>query len=368
MVTAAQLRTMLDAIPGTKLLLLDACHSGAVIGKGTPDSFLNVFQGKDYKVICSSGGAEDSWFWAGAAGGSAPAVGAGYFSGALASGLSRSGGYGADANRDGMVTLTELRRYLRSAYGASTVQTYPQEDDFAVITYNVQTFSGRATGQDIQNVCFEEDALNAADPSISLSFTVLHDTRLAYQVVYRQNGCWDFDQADFMWDTGDENSYLPGSLSVGYHERTITLQMEEDADESGYVLLQLLTVKGDSIHVISSHVLCVLPSQGDPQLSINAPSSFSIADGGELTFSVAHALPCELTVTIETPDGDIVRRLASCEATRPEHMAAASFTWSGRTADDEPAEPGLYIIHVRTRIGGLTYEARTECIELLPSL
>ena len=56
-VTASRLREMFDKIAGVKVLILDACHAGAVIGKGVHAPFDNVFQGAEYKVICSSGGA-----------------------------------------------------------------------------------------------------------------------------------------------------------------------------------------------------------------------------------------------------------------------------------------------------------------------
>ena len=48
-------------------------------------------------------------------------------------GLSVQGGYGADENRDGVITLNELKRYLLAYHGASTVRCYPEEDDFAVL-------------------------------------------------------------------------------------------------------------------------------------------------------------------------------------------------------------------------------------------
>ena len=64
-VTPWQLRTMFDQINGTKVLMIDACHAGAMLGKGVNDVMQNTFSGRDYIVLCSSGGAEQSWFWSG---------------------------------------------------------------------------------------------------------------------------------------------------------------------------------------------------------------------------------------------------------------------------------------------------------------
>ena len=80
------MRRIFDAVPGTKVLLIDACRSGAMLGKGVHGPLENVFQGDDYKVLCSSGGAEESWFWAGETG-AGLSSGAGYFSGALVNGI-----------------------------------------------------------------------------------------------------------------------------------------------------------------------------------------------------------------------------------------------------------------------------------------
>ena len=70
-ITAREMRRIFDTVPGTKVLFIDACRSGAMLGKGMHAPFENVFQGEDYKVLCSSGGAEESWFWAGNAQGGA---------------------------------------------------------------------------------------------------------------------------------------------------------------------------------------------------------------------------------------------------------------------------------------------------------
>ena len=67
-ITAYELRRVFDTIPGKKVLLLDACHSGAMIGKGVEKSFENLFAGDNYYVVCSSGGEEESWYWTGEVG------------------------------------------------------------------------------------------------------------------------------------------------------------------------------------------------------------------------------------------------------------------------------------------------------------
>ena len=108
-VSAYMLRTMFDQIQGKKVLIIDACRSGAMLGKGVQERLTNVFAGEDYMVVCSSGGAEESWFWSGDIDGE-ELTGAGYFSEALVRAISAKGGYGADDNRDGAVTLTELKR------------------------------------------------------------------------------------------------------------------------------------------------------------------------------------------------------------------------------------------------------------------
>ena len=53
--TAEDLRAILDEIPGTKLLILDACNSGAFIGKGMDVSLFSdgahAFSSPEYTMI-----------------------------------------------------------------------------------------------------------------------------------------------------------------------------------------------------------------------------------------------------------------------------------------------------------------------------
>ena len=124
----AQLRLMTDGIKGTCVILLDACNGGAFIGKGLKEGGQNIFHGDNYKVLTSASAGEDSLLWndlTGSAGGS-------YFASELCAGLADRT---FDIDMDGRVTLTEASRGLLESHGASTVQCYPQEDDFVLYQY-----------------------------------------------------------------------------------------------------------------------------------------------------------------------------------------------------------------------------------------
>lgn len=357
-VTAAQLREIFDQIQGTKVLIVDACSSGAMIGKGVNPPFDNAFASPDYKVLCSSGGAEESWFWSGMEDGSS---GAGYFSDALVSALSYRGSFGADSNRDGAITLTELKRYLLLNHGASTPQTYPEEDDFVVLRYDVEAVTGRRRGATIEGLTFADEVLTGEEPGVDFSFTVLRTARVAYQVVFQRKGRWDFDNGRLLWDNAErfgEYGDALGYLSPGYKERTLSFT-RKDTGSYGYVLLQMLSMSDNSApSLISSRVLAVPPIQGDPLLEVIAAESFCPAQYGELNLVVHHQYPCELQVVIEDMAGNVVRRLSSRQATRPQQLKplGSTFCWNGRQNDGSLASEGFYRARITGWIGDASYE------------
>ena len=367
-VSAYMLRTMFDQIQGTKVLMIDACHAGAMLGKGVNAALQNVFTGPEYHVICSSGGGEESWFWSGDIDGELLA-GAGYFSGALVRAVSNLGSYGADDNRDGEITLTELKRYLLDHHGASTVRTYPEQSDFPLFTYDVDSYTGRSRDALVEGVYFESDVLTADDPTVYFSFNVVSRVQVAYQLVYHRGGRWDFDGATIIYDNNGEFASWPkagGTLSLGMKERAITIN-REDATSSGYVLLQLLTIEWGTPSVASSRVLCVPPDSGDPHMTLTVPPFFAPEDGEELTFLISHDFPCEITVTIEAIDGRTIRRLTSRQATRPEQLdpMGSTFTWDGLTNQGELAPEGMYILRVKAYVGSERYEVVSDPVMLL---
>ena len=362
-ITAAGLKEIFDRVSGVKVLILDACHSGAMIGKGLYAPFLNLFAGEEYKVICSSGAREDSWFWRGMTEEGSEVIGGGYFSGALARGLGEEGGFAADLNQNGEISLSEMKRYLRLNHGASTVHSYPEEDDFVLLRYDPEE---NRRGPALRQLMFETGAVEPGW-EISLSFTIARRVRVAYQLIYEENGRWDFASAPLIWDDEEELARFglaPGWLEPGFKERRIALSPEAG---EGYVLLQVLTQGDDGlVTVAGSTVLCVRPREGDPQLMLTAEAAFCPALGDELSAVVGHSLPCELTVTVEDETGTTVARLLSAEPTRPEHLSpqGTAVGWTGRLPSGETAPPGLYRLRARTRVGSAAYTALSDWIKL----
>ena len=362
-VTAEQLRLFFDKIRGTKVLIVDACHAGAMIGKGVRAPFDNVFAGPDYVVLCSSGGAEESWFWAGM--GDEPMAGAGYFSSALVSGMSIQGSFAADSNRDGNITLSEMKRYLRANHGASTPHTYPEESDFSLFRYDAEAFTGRRHDANVEGLTFVGDVLEGDLPQVDFSFTMLRPTRIAYQLVFQENGKWDFEDSELLWDNTEE-PMIDGLLSPGMKERTLTLD-REDTGSYGYVLVQMLAFDGAQPELVSSRVLCATPLTGDPLLSVETDGFFCPELYQEMNLVVLHEYPCELSVVIEDAEGNVVRRLASRQASRPEQLDSpgSSFCWDGKTSGGDFAPEGSYRARVTAWVGTEKYQGVSNWFTLL---
>ena len=136
-----------------------------------------------------------------------------------------------------------------------------------------------------EGITFNGDTLSADAPVIDFSFNVVRTAQVAYQLVYRRQGIWDFDQSTLIYDNnGDFGSYaIAGrTLSPGLKERSITLNTA-DAQSSGYVLLQILVIEKGLPSVVWSKVLCVPPTTDDPQLRVHVQDAFCPESGEELT-------------------------------------------------------------------------------------
>ena len=133
MVTAAELRSALDAVPGRKIVIIDACASGALIGRSASDPasvFISAFTAKrfllfsnlaaqQYFVMAASKGDEESY----------EASNGGIFTDAFVN--SKNNG---DENSDHIISFEESYHYTKetvnnfvSRYGKTqSVQVYPE--------------------------------------------------------------------------------------------------------------------------------------------------------------------------------------------------------------------------------------------------
>lgn len=378
-ITPAQLEAAFEGIQGVKVLWLDACNSGAFIGKGQAVQPGRVhFLGQDFKVITSSGALEESWYWsalspeeslaapAGEAspGGDAQAKaspqGAFYFTQTLSQGLGARYGYPADSNRDGLVTLSELYEYLLKNHAASTPQVYPQEDSFVVFRYD--TAAPLPQGMErspILDVTFSGTMLDLENQQITLEYIVTRPIRVAYQIVPQRDGKWRFDEAQLLYDDVERFTAFgdqAGGVSAGRKVRTLSLRLGEES-AYGYVMVQLVSMDNGRLSVHAGRVLCVPPAQGDLQLQVDVQPSYRAGDSQELRIFVEHAFPCALSVAVVNSRDEVVRRLCHRQSTRPTQTdpAGSLFYWDGTDKNGVPLPPGEYRIRASGMMNELSF-------------
>lgn len=355
--TPHQLSAVLDRIPGKKILILDACNSGSFIAKGIDSlAITHPFTGKNVYIITSAGGNEASWQWQSDS--DRPVSGGSYFTTMLTGGL--GGHHTADMNRDGIVTLAEAFGYLSETCASSTPQMYPQrpDEDVPLYTYNA---SAALSHTGISGLTFDDTILSARQSEVSFSFTLHQPAALYYQLVYYQNGQWDFANASYIQDTQEGSDVL----SPGRKVRTLHLAPSSYRD-TGYVMLQLFTLENEVPVYQGGRLLCVQPIDGRMSLSVTTAPSFHPEKGEEMSILVYHDIPCSLSVTVRSPAGKTIQTLCYDAPTRPQQLAqnASSFYWDGRNRKGEYAEPGLYYIQVQVDLGEKRYTAESAFFTL----
>lgn len=362
-ITASQLAAYLDRVPGTKVVILDACNSGAFIGKGMPVSVVRTMTlplcKPGYKVITSSGGNEDAFYWN--ASDEYGLLGSSYFTLALSRGLTQHGQYGADQDRDGDITLRELQDYLLRANGTSTAQFYPEVDDFVLVSYDPDADPGARLPL-VSQFSLGNAILSFDDPTLSFSYTATQPARVSYQIVYHQQGRWMWENAQRILDTTESED---GLVSAGRKERTLSLSVDSlSSDTAGYALLQVIAESTRGPEVFESRLLCVQPIVGNPQLSLYAPLSLILRSGRELVVEARHDFPVSLTLDVFTVGGQRVRRLARSSSSRPISLnpEASLFYWDGKDELGRYVPAGQYALKLSTRVGGREYNAVFEYV------
>lgn len=367
-ITARDIERAFQDIKGTKLIIIDACHSGAFIGKGLGEDAAvavgGAFRDPSFKVITSAGGNEKSWIYLSQDKRPASAEAAGYFSALLSEAMGLYGEYGADINRDGQITLAEIHQYLLDHLAASTPHVYPQEDDSVIFTYDLDKAAENRQNpaKPISDIIYDTTVFNASDTSLSFSFTVHRQVQLQYVITYYREGAWEFASPDILWDSLEQED-LPdmpsGTVSPGRKSRAFTISLPDDQEAYGYAMVQIFAYENGRPSLQGSKLLCVSPVSGDPILSVSVPETFSPHTREELQINVYHQYPCKLSITIEDMDGNTMRRLVSGQGSRPQQLSPEGTLhyWTGRLADGTHAPGGQYRVRVQATIGDETYEA-----------
>ena len=232
----ADLRKAMDRIPGKKVLILDTCHSGAVIGCGWEGE--NLFQDSGCQVLVSCGALEDSWFWNTE---TDEYTGTGYFTAAMDRALRASDPEQIDPDGNGEVSLTELTGRLRRIHGASTVYSFPEESREKLFRIPPD----RKTGNHLQGVSFGEISPDGDAVILPIRFRAGEAVRVTYQLVPGRNGRWDFEHTVRLPDR-EKTGLIRGLVSPGEKERKIRLTVQ-NLGEDGKALLQIITYSGDAL-------------------------------------------------------------------------------------------------------------------------
>ena len=359
---------MLSPIQGDKLVILDACFSGALIGRsilprpGLPEepsalprpvrescgsAAAPFLADTSIHLLTSASGFESSWYYDS----QSLATGAiSYFASALSSGLGLYGVPEADMNGDTQISLRELHAYLSAAVPSSSCQLLSADDSLAL-----PAVSSAMLTRPLSGFSYGESLLMADSPELAFSFTVTDQTAVQYRLIDFDSGKWNWESAKTFLDEGDQGD---GMLSPGRKTRTLTLSDIAPGDR-GYLMLQVFSLSGEELILCSERLIAVQPAEGDAQLDIACPEAFA-ADREELCIAVTTGVPAELTVSVFDAQGSLVRRICQSRLTRPAPGDITPVYWDGRDQHGARVPEGAYTVTAEASISGRRCRATAD--------
>lgn len=361
--SSEQLYELICGIQGEKLLIIDACYSGALIGHGLPE--IGMLPGSHHMppenpspflldssihVLTSSSGSESSWYY------DSEALSTGavsYFASALSSGLGLYGTAEADLNGDGSVTLDEIHRYLNIAVPSSSSQLL----SCRAADIRLPVAQDAMLSRPLSGFSYSASLLRADDPTLDFSFTVMGEgTSVQYRLVDYINGGWDWTNAKAFLDSGDNGDAI---LSVGRKMRSLSLD-GITPDEGGYLMLQVFSMSGSEMLLCSERLIAVQPSVSEAAMTLRCRGNLRHPGQGELLIGTELDVPAELTVSVFDAEGALIRRLAASQLTRPSADKITRLYWDGRDDKGNAVKAGQYTIAAEALIGGKRQKATAE--------
>ena len=356
-----QLYGLISGIQGEKLLILDACYSGALLGRGrgrasrlpgVRDTFgasaSPFLLDPSIHVLASADSREAGWYYDS----DQLATGAvSYFASALSTGLGLYGTVEADKNSDGALTLRELQDYLRDAVPSSTSQLLSCCAD----TLTLPTAQGDMLSRPLTGFSYGATLLSAGVSTLDFSFTVARETAVQYRLIEYGACGWDWQSAVSFLDEAEGDA----PLSLGRRQRSLTLPELADGG-SGYLMLQVFALSGDEVILCSERLIAVQGEATDAALSLSCPGTFSRPGASELPVSVSLPVPAEITVSVYDGSGALICRLAQSQLTRPSKDGTTRLYWDGRNAQGDVLPSGDYVIAAETIVCGERLKATAD--------
>ena len=222
-ISAEALRTMMDRIPGKKVLILDCCHAGAMA---------KAFDDPDWRVIAGCGPDEECYFQS-----AGQDTGTGYFTTALENALRAADPAQIDPDGDGNVSLKELAARVREIYGVSAPVFLPEGDESPLFILPETPAPERLLGIDFGEATEE-------DGTVTLSFTFRTETavKVEYRLVPAGENGWDFGSAVRLPDR-ERTGSVRGLMAPGEKNRSIQVSRDRLGPE-GKALLQVISLRG----------------------------------------------------------------------------------------------------------------------------
>ena len=281
--TPGELYGMLRPLPGKKLIILDACSSGAFLADFPPLSPSGE-KNSHLSVLTSCRETERSWYSAGERLSSGTLS---YFAEALCAGLGLHGDAEADTDADGQIGLAELYKHLQNACVLSTPQLSPGADTSISLPAVRLPLTGRA----LSDFSFGSSLLSPGAPEISLSCTVRRPAGVEYRVIEYQRGEWDWPNAI---------QIRGGQVQAGRLSQTIRLM---GAEPGAYYALQVYALEDGYASLCASRLFAIAaesPAEALPQ------REFFLSGADAVRGEARLFLPCPalLTCLRVSPEGE----------------------------------------------------------------
>ena len=325
---AEDLEAMLASVPGEKLLVIDACHSGALLGR-TPGAISGLSGDPSIHILTSASDQESAWYY------DSEALLSGaqsYFASAFASGLGLYESPEADANGDGQVSLAEKHRYLTIAVPSASAQLLSRNADSLILPSASRPMLSRP----LTGFSYGASLILTDDPVFEFSFTAERETAVQYRLVEYTAGGWDWAGAQIFLDGGDGGS---GLITPGRKHRALTLDAVA-ANDSGYLMLQVFSLTEGRLQLCSERLIAVQPAQCGAGLTLQAIAQ--PLPTGEILLCVDTPVPAEITVSIRDGEGHLIRRLCASSLTRPSADGQTKLYWDGLDSAGHPIDPAAH--------------------------